>query len=116
MSQAQKHDEMLNQFIDLANKLKDEGNETQLVSAAMMSATAVYTTYVHAGNEGYLHESGITKVVNAYEKYVRQVQAFKKATAEYTAQQQANNDDGNKNANSENAKTAQSEEHTQQES
>lgn len=88
MSNLQQHDKILNAFIELANKFKDEGSEPQLVSAAMMSATAVYTTYVHAGNEGYLHDSGITKVINAYEKHVRQVQAFKKAQAEQAQQTQ----------------------------
>lgn len=85
----QQHQAMLNDFIELANQLKDNGNEPQLISAAMMSAAAVYTTYVHAGNEGYLQESGVTKVVNAFEKHIRQVQAYKQAQNQF-AQQQAN--------------------------
>lgn len=78
-SNVQQHQAMMNDFIELANQLKDTGNEPQLVSASMMSAAAVYTTYVHAGNDGYLQESGIVKVVNAFEKHIRQVQAFKQA-------------------------------------
>lgn len=81
MNNLEQHQAMLNEFIELANKLKDDGNNPQLVSAAMMSATAVYTTYVHAGNEGYLQDSGVTKVVNAFEKHVRQVQGYKQAIA-----------------------------------
>ncbi len=79
----QQHQAMLNDFIELANQLKNAGNEPQLISAALMSAAAVYTTYVHAGNEGYLQESGITKVVNAFEKHTRQVQAYKQAQAQH---------------------------------
>ncbi len=60
------HQEMLNEFIALANRYKDEGAEPQLIAAAMMSATAVYTTYVHAGNDGYLQESGVEKVTNVF--------------------------------------------------
>ncbi len=58
---------------------------TNIHSAALMSAAAVYTTYVHAGNEGYLQESGVTKVVNAFEKHIRQVQAYKQAQAQHVA-------------------------------
>ncbi len=79
----QQHQAMLNDFIELANQLKNAGNEPQLISAALMSAAAVYTTYVHAGNEGYLQESGITKVVNAFEKHTRQVQAYKQTQAQH---------------------------------
>ncbi len=81
----QQHQAMLNDFIELANQLKNAGNEPQLISAALMSAAAVYTTYVHAGNEGYLQESGVTKVVNAFEKHIRQVQAYKQAQAQHVA-------------------------------
>lgn len=82
MSNAEKHQEYLNAFIDLANKLKDDGGEPVIISAALMSASSVYTTYVHAGNEGYLQDSGITKVLNAYEKHLYQVQAYKQAEAQ----------------------------------
>lgn len=84
----QQHQAMLNNFVELANQLKDSGNQPQLISAAMMSAAAVYTTYVHAGNEGYLQDSGITKVVNAFEKHIRQVQAYKQAQAQHAATQE----------------------------
>lgn len=87
MNNLEKHQEMLNEFIELANKFKDQGSEPQLISAAMMSAAAVYTTYVHAGNEGYLQDSGVTKVVNAFEKHVRQIQGFKQAQSQQTEPQ-----------------------------
>ncbi len=85
-SNAEKHQMMTNEFIALANKFKDEGVDLQVVSAALMYASGVYTTYVYTGNEGYLQDSGVTKVVNAYEKYLRQIQAMKMAQA--NAQQQ----------------------------
>lgn len=78
----EKYQDMLDQFIELANQFKDDGNELQVISAALMSASSVYTTYVHAGNDGFLQESGITKVINAYEKDLRQIQAFKAAQAQ----------------------------------
>lgn len=83
MSNLEKHQQLLNEFIALANKFKDEGSEPNLISAALMSASAVYTTYVHAGNEGFLKDSGITKVLNAYEKHLMQVQAYKQAEAQH---------------------------------
>lgn len=82
MSNIDKHQKHLNEFIELANKMKDAGSEPAIISAALMSASAVYTTYVHAGNEGYLKDSGLTKVLNAYEKHLRQVQAYKQAEAQ----------------------------------
>lgn len=77
-SDAQIHTECLNRFIDLANTIKDEGVGTHVISAAMMSASAVYATYVAAGNEGGLTESGMDKIVEAYRHQMQQVQAAKK--------------------------------------
>ncbi len=73
----EKHQMMTNEFIELANKFKDKGIDLQVVSAALMYASGIYATYVYTGNEGYLQDSGVTKVVNAYEKYLRQIQAAK---------------------------------------
>lgn len=78
-SDAQMHTESLNRFIDLANTIKDEGVGTHVISAAMMSASAVYATYVAAGNEGGLTQSGMDKIVDAYRHQMEQVQAAKKA-------------------------------------
>ena len=73
------HREVLNRFIDLANSLTEEGVEGRIVSAGMMSASAVYATFLAAGNQGGLTESGIDKVVDAYRSQVLQVQEMKKA-------------------------------------
>ena len=76
---AELNHESMNRFIDLANTIKDEGVGTHVISAAVMSASAVYATYVSAGNEGGLTESGMEKIVDAYRHQMKQVQAMKKA-------------------------------------
>ena len=73
------HREALNRFIDLANAMTEEGVEGRIVSAGMMSASAVYATFLAAGNQGGLTESGIDKVVEAYRSQLLQVQEMKKA-------------------------------------
>ena len=87
-SDAELHHETMNRFIELANSVKDEGVSTHVVSAAMMTASAVYATYVAAGNEGGLHDSGVDKIVDAYRHQMEQVQAIKRAEFEQQQQQQ----------------------------
>jgi hypothetical protein len=43
--------EAIQQFIDLANSMKDEGASIEAVSTALMRACAIYSTYVVTGNE-----------------------------------------------------------------
>ena len=81
-SDAEYHHECMNRFIELANTLKDEGVGTHVVSAALMSASAVYATYVAVGNVGGLTPSGVDKVVDAYRHQMEQVQAARKAESE----------------------------------
>ena len=76
-SDNQIHEECMQRFIDFANALKDEGTEPRVVSAAMMTASAVYATYVFAGNEGSLAPSGIAKLVEAYQQQLERVQHVK---------------------------------------
>ncbi|QFU75465.1 DUF3144 domain-containing protein [Halioglobus maricola] len=85
---AELHHETMNRFIELANAAKDEGVSPHVVSAAMMTASAVYASYVAAGNEGGLHDSGIDKVVDAYRHQMEQIQAMKRAELEQKQQQQ----------------------------
>ena len=73
------HRETLNRFNDLANSMTEDGVEGRIVSAGLMSASAVYATFLAAGNQGGLTESGIDKVVDAYRSQVVQVQEMKKA-------------------------------------
>ncbi|RLA17410.1 MAG: DUF3144 domain-containing protein [Gammaproteobacteria bacterium] len=75
----EKHRQLVNEFVALANKMKDEGHDIKLVSAAMMAGSAIYATYTTSGNEGYLHTSGINKVADIYKKHLAYVQDTKKA-------------------------------------
>lgn len=70
---------MIDQFVEVANRLKDEGNNTDLVNAAFMLASGTYATYLAAGNEGYLKEDGIRKVAKAYQHNLELLQNLKKA-------------------------------------
>ena len=78
---AKTDDEMYSQcmqrFLDLANSMKDEGAEPRLVSAGLMSASAIYGTYVFAGNEGQMTSAGIDKMTEAYRQQLDQVQLAK---------------------------------------
>jgi hypothetical protein len=75
------HQHCVRKFIDLANELKDGGFDVNLVSAAMMAASGVYTTYAQAGNDGALEPSGVDKVVSLYRKHLEHIQEQKKAAA-----------------------------------
>lgn len=81
-SDAEMHHETLNRFIDLANEVKEQGVGTHVISAALMSASAVYATYVAVGNQGGLTPSGMDKIVDAYRHQMEQVQAMRKAELE----------------------------------
>ncbi len=78
-SDSELHHECLNRFIALANSMKDEGIGTAVVSAALMSSSAVYATYVAAGNTGALADSGVDKVAEAYRTHLVRVQEMRKA-------------------------------------
>jgi hypothetical protein len=72
------HAECVNRFIDLANTMKDEGIDIQVVSHALMSASGLYTTYTLGGNEGGLTDSGIEKVSDVYKHELERIQKNKK--------------------------------------
>ena len=78
-SDAELHHECLNRFIELANSMKDEGVNSSVVSAALMTSSAVYATYVAAGNEGTLAASGVAKVAEAYREHLARVQDMRQA-------------------------------------
>jgi hypothetical protein len=73
------HDHCTNKFIELANELRQEGFDPQLVSAALMAASGIYVTYVTAGNDGGLQPSGVDKVVMMYRRNLEHIQERKKA-------------------------------------
>ena len=70
----------MQRFIDFANTMKDEGIETRLVSAGLMSASAIYGTYAFAGNDGRLAPAGVEKMLEAYRQQLEQVQLAKAET------------------------------------
>jgi len=82
VSDRESHNECTNKFIDLANELKKEGHNPQLVSAALMAASGIYVTYISAGNDGGLQPSGVDKVVMMYRRNLEHIQEQKKAEKE----------------------------------
>lgn len=77
------HNQATNEFIELANELVNErGFEQNLVSAALMAASGVYATFAAAGNQGFLAEGGVDKVVDMYRKNLVYIQQRKKEDLE----------------------------------
>ena len=74
----QQHQDCTNRFIELANRMKDEGVDPALVNGALMTASGIYATYVAAGVDGALEPSGVKKVVDLYENTLEKFQNIKK--------------------------------------
>jgi hypothetical protein len=79
VSQRESHNECTTKFIDLANELKDQGHDPQVISAALMAASGIYATFITAGNAGGLQPSGVDKVVLMYRRNLEHIQERKKA-------------------------------------
>jgi hypothetical protein len=75
------HTQCVNRFIDLANAMKDEGIEIQVVSHALMSASGIYTTYALGGNEGGLTASGVDKVSAVFKQELERIQESRKQSS-----------------------------------
>ena len=73
----QEYSVLSGRFIALANEMKNEGKDQQMVNAALMSASGIYATYTAAGNEGGLTPSGVDKVVSVYKVNLENVQKLK---------------------------------------
>ena len=71
--------QMLQRFIDTANQLQQEGQPTELINVALMLASGTWATYLAAGNQGYLEESGVRKVSASYQHNLSWLQEIKKA-------------------------------------
>jgi len=82
VSDRESHDQCTHKFIDLANEMKDQGHDPQLVSAALMAASGIYATFLTAGNTGGLQPSGVDKVVMMYRRNLEHIQERKKAQNE----------------------------------
>ena len=78
----QQYMDTMQRFLDLANSIKTEGVEPRLVSAGLMTASAMYATYAIAGNDGRLTPEGTAKLTEAYKQQVDQVQLAKKEKTE----------------------------------
>lgn len=76
-AELQAHNAATQRFIDLANDMKNQGMDTRLVSAALMSASGIYATYTAAGNEGFLQDTGIEKVAAIYKRNLNYIQQRK---------------------------------------
>ena len=77
MAAAEQKIECVNRFIELANTMANEAKSPQMVSSGLMTACAVYATYVVTGNDGALRESGIDKITNLFKEELAQVQQAK---------------------------------------
>ena len=73
--------EAIQQFIDLANDMKNAGLSKELVSTALMRACAVYSTYVVTGNDGALRASGIEKIQQLFGEELEAIQKAKVGAA-----------------------------------
>jgi len=82
VSDRESHNECTHKFINLANELNEEGHDVHLVSAALMSASGIYATFISAGNTGGLQPSGVDKVVMMYQRSLENIQERKKAESE----------------------------------
>lgn len=78
MSDQQQHEYCTNKFIELANELRKEDIDPTLVSGALMTASAVYATFLAAGNKGALEDSGVDKVVAVYRRTLQHHQKVKR--------------------------------------
>jgi len=85
VNDSEKHMYCTNKFIELANQLKEEEIDINLVNGALMTASSIYATYVAAGNNGALEPSGVEKVVTLYRKTLEHHQKIKKNQAQQTA-------------------------------
>jgi hypothetical protein len=74
----EKHMHCTNKFIELANQLKEEDIDVNLVNGALMTASGVYATYIAAGNDGALEPSGVKKVVDIYKRTLEHHQKLRK--------------------------------------
>ena len=77
--------EAIQQFIDLANDMKNKGLTKEAVSTALMRACAVYSTYVVTGNDGALRSSGIEKIQKLFGLELETVQQAKVAASDVSA-------------------------------
>lgn len=79
VSEADQHKHCTNKFIELANELRHEDIDSTLVSGALMTASAIYATFVAAGNDGALEPSGVEKISELYKRTLEHHQDLKRS-------------------------------------
>ena len=79
MSEGDQHKYCTNKFIELANELRHEDIDATIVSGALMTASAIYATFISAGNGGALEPSGVDKVVDLYKRTLEHHQNLQRA-------------------------------------
>ena len=79
MSSGNQHNYCTNKFIELANELRHEDIDSTMVSGALMTASAIYATFVAAGNDGALEPSGVEKVSELYKRTLEHHQEIKRS-------------------------------------
>ena len=72
----------INEFITLANAMKDRGIPITDISWSLMNASAIYSTYSVSGNKGGLRDSGVEKVVDAFRDIMVRVQQARRQELE----------------------------------
>jgi hypothetical protein len=72
------HNQAVNRLIESANELKDKGFDPRVISAALLSAAGIYTTFVEAGNDGFLQSEGVDKLTEIFRQQLIHIQNLKK--------------------------------------
>ena len=75
-----KLNQCVQRFVDLANAMQREKIPQGAISTALMAASGIYATFVAAGNDGGLTDSGVDKITAAYRGQLEQVQSMKKVS------------------------------------
>ena len=77
MSAISSQQDAINAFINVANEMKNDGASINFVSTALMRACAVYSTYVVAGNDGALRDTGVAKLKELFAQELDVIQKAK---------------------------------------
>jgi hypothetical protein len=78
---AEIHNACVQRFIDLANAMKNEGVDVNIVSGGLLTASALYASFLVGGNDGGLTASGVEKVAAVYKRELERIQKIKKAAS-----------------------------------
>ena len=71
------HYASMQRFIALANEMGKEDIPKRVISAALMTASCIYSTYTEVGNEGTLDEAGVNRIAEGYRKHLQHTQKIR---------------------------------------